>query len=236
MPLRFSQFIFVFSLLITLGACNANGKVKEADEVAEYSYLALGDSYTIGEGVAESERWPVILSDQLSETQVSISTVDIIAATGWTTRDLLHAIEEQKPAKYDLVSLLIGVNNQYQGLSFTAFQDEFNILLQTAIDLAHNGEKRVFVVSIPDYGLTPFGESKQVQIAADLDKYNAFMEMTANERNIPFVDITKISRDLGASDGVLAEDKLHPSGLQYSKWVEAILPVAKALISESSIN
>lgn len=143
----------------------------------------------------------------------------------------MDAIEVEAPKNHDLVSLLIGVNNQYQGLSFDQFKTEFDALLNIAIDLA-NGKKRVFVVSIPDYGLTPFGANNSEQIAEELDMYNNYMETQSNSLEIPFINITEISRDLGNMEGALATDNLHPSGDQYEKWVEEMSPVVVSLLEE----
>ena len=196
-----------------------------------YSYLALGDSYTIGHNVSPSLRWPIQLQDSLNTERTIISEVNVIAQTGWTTTDLLQAIEQNNPDRHDLVSLLIGVNNQYQGLPFAEFQLEFDSLLQTAQDLAKL-ENGVFVVSIPDYGVTPFGSSNSQTIAMELDNYNAYMSDQCSSRNIPFIDITEISRTLGDNEGALASDNLHPSGLQYSEWVEAVLPDVRILLND----
>jgi len=189
-----------------------------------YTYLALGDSYTIGQSVPEEMRWPNQLRDTLLTNDINISEVKFIAQTGWTTTSLLNAIDSQSPVKHDVVSLLIGVNNQFQGGSFESFKTEFDDLLNIAIDLCVAGDK-VFVVSIPDYGVTPFGSSDSEQIAEELDMYNAYMEGKSAALNIPFINITEISRTLGSGDNALAPDNLHPSGFQYTKWVEEIYPI-----------
>ena len=193
------------------------------------AYLALGDSYTIGQGVEEDQRWPVQLSERLEESGYIIRETKIIAFTGWTTRNLLSALENNDTDNFNLVSLLIGVNNQFQGRPFNVFQEEFNQLLEQSIQYA-GGAERVFVVSIPDYGVTPFGASNAETIAQQLDEYNAYMEEQAESKDIPFIDITEISRQLGDGPGALAEDNLHPSGEQYAQWVEEILPVVKESI------
>lgn len=197
-------------------------------------YLALGDSYTIGQGVAESERWPNQLSRKLEENDLPIGTTKIIARTGWTTRNLINAIEDADLSdlgEEKLVSLLIGVNNQYRGMSVDIFQTEFELLLDTAIELA-GGVERFFVVSIPDYGVTPFGAANQERIGQELDQYNAYMKERCIARNIPYINITDISRELGNASDALAADQLHPSGFQYGKWVEKILPVVREILAE----
>jgi len=201
----------------------------KATELKNLKYLALGDSYTIGEGVAEELRWPNQLAKKLEGVTIEIKKVEIIAKTGWTTRDLLNGIEARAPEKHDLVSLLIGVNNQYQKRPFEQFENEFSMLLNQAIDLV--GDKdNVFVVSIPDYGVTPFGSGDPEGIGKEIDKYNGYIAATCESMGIPFIDITGISRELGANEGALVADRLHPSGTQYTRWTEAILPVVINLL------
>lgn len=202
-------------------------------EETDLQYLALGDSYTIGQGVSESERWPVQLSQRIEqETTLSVE-VEIIAETGWTTSNLLSAINSYdiNTGDYNLVSLLIGVNNQYQGKPFSLYETEFDSLLQTAIDIA-GPDGSVFVVSIPDYGVTPFGSSNSEKIAREIDQYNEYAKSVCNEAAIPFIDITSISRELGSSSGALASDNLHPSGYQYSLWTDRILPKVLGVIED----
>ena len=193
-------------------------------------YLALGDSYTIGEGVGESERWPNQLTEQLKTLEYEIDTVRIIARTGWTTNNLLRAIDFAEINNFNLVSLLIGVNNQYQNRPFSSFQLELDALLNKSIEIADDAN-RVFVVSIPDYGVTPFGESNSEKIKQEIDKYNEYIADQCESKNIPFINITEISRELGDSEGALAPDNLHPSGDQYKKWVNEILPVVIELLN-----
>ncbi|NNF33754.1 MAG: SGNH/GDSL hydrolase family protein [Saprospiraceae bacterium] len=185
-------------------------------------FLALGDSYTIGQGVAEELRWPNQLAKLLESYEYKLLETNIIARTGWTTGNLISAIESQSPDPHELVSLLIGVNNQYQGQSFEVYQTELVTLIDKAIKLAGSKE-RVFMVSIPDYGVTPFGQSNSENIAKELDAYNAFAKEKCDALDIPFINITEISRSLGSSEGALASDQLHPSGQQYTLWVDAIL-------------
>lgn len=212
---------------------------EEIDEVAfnendSIGYLALGDSYTIGQGVEETMRWPNQLSNKLKEKDINLYKTKIIARTGWTTRNLIDAIERNdldNLASEAVVSLLIGVNNQYQNIDFEIFKTEFNMLLNMAIQFAGSHED-VFVVSIPDYGVTPFGNSNSEEIGLELDMYNEYMAIKCKDAKIPFIDITEISRNLGDSDNALASDNLHPSGFQYEKWVEEILPVVIEIFTE----
>jgi len=197
--------------------------------VENFTYLALGDSYTIGQGVDEIDRWPIQLKGELKKDYINLTAVDIIAQTGWTTGSLLNAINNEKPEKHDLVSLLIGVNNQYQGRPFTQFENEFMQLLNIAINLCSQ-EDRLFVVSIPDYSITIYGSGNSSFIASEINKYNDYMEQQCLLKGIPFIDVTAISRDLGVTNGALAPDALHPSGYQYSKWVEVISPEVLKLL------
>ncbi|WP_236017557.1 SGNH/GDSL hydrolase family protein [Roseivirga sp. E12] len=189
--------------------------------MAQKTYLALGDSYTIGESVAVSERWPVQLVKTLNEQGIAMADPKIIATTGWRTDDLQNGIKEDKAllSGYDLVSLLIGVNNQYQGKSIEQYKKEFEELINTAIKFAGNNPKKVFVVSIPDYGKTPFGAAKENQIAKELDEYNSIAKHIAISYGIPFFNITPISRQAKERPELVAKDKLHPSGKMYSEWV-----------------
>lgn len=184
----------------------------------EFKYLALGDSYTIGESVAEADRWPNQLAQKLK-----IPNPTIIATTGWRTDDLNGAIQSANlKNEYDLVSLLIGVNNQYQGKSAVRYEIEFEDLLKTAIQLAKGKSKNVFVVSIPDYGYTPFGKPKQEIITPQIDEFNQINKRIADKYQIAYFNITGISRK-GLDDPTLvAADGLHPSGKMYTLWVDLI--------------
>jgi len=215
-------------ILLLLFSC---GKQDEVPLAQEFSYLALGDSYTIGQGVDESLSWPNQLSDRLRAENVEVLEPTIIAQTAWKTSDLIHAVEEANLEKYDLVSLLIGVNNQFVGQSFELFNVEFDSLLNKSIELA-GSQERVFVLSIPDYGVTPFGSNNSELIAQEIDMYNEYIKGRCLDQSVAFIDITSISRQLGASQGALASDNLHPSGSQYAMWVEMALPRVKALLLE----
>ncbi|HEX2122468.1 MAG TPA: SGNH/GDSL hydrolase family protein [Thermoanaerobaculia bacterium] len=180
-------------------------------------YLALGDSYTIGESVAESERFPVQLARELG-----LGDPQIIARTGWTTDELNAAIDAANPqGPFELVTLLIGVNNQYRGRSADEYRTQFTALLQRAIGFAGGDPKRVIVVSIPDWGVTPFAEGRdRAKIAREIDQFNAVNREEAQRAGARYVDITPISRRDDPS--LVAEDKLHPSGKQYGEWAKAI--------------
>lgn len=197
-------------------------KIEQEDKT--FRFLALGDSYTIGERVEENERWPVQLVEELGKKGIKVEKPMIIARTGWRTDELAKSIEEKQPAKdYDVVSLLIGVNNQYQGKSVKDYEPEFEALLQTAMEHAGGDPGKVFVVSIPDYGYTPFGKPKQKKISKELDEYNAVNRRITESYAISYYNITDISRNGFDDPELVAEDKLHPSGKQYRLWVELIL-------------
>jgi len=190
-------------------------------------YLALGDSYTIGEAVAAEQRFPMQLARELG-----IGEPQIIAKTGWTTDELNAAIDAANvQGTFELVTLLIGVNNQYRGRDAEQYRGEFAALLQRAIGFAGGNAKRVVVVSIPDWGVTPFAEGRdRAQIARDIDRYNAVNRAEAQRAGARYVDITPISR--GGDPSLVAEDKLHPSGTQYTAWVRAIVPEARAALRD----
>ena len=202
--------------------------------MSRLSYLALGDSYTIGEGVDAAGRWPMQLAQGLRDAGIAITDPRIIATTGWTTDELSAAMETAEPlGEWDLVSLLIGVNNQYRGRDVDDYLGEFTRLLQRAIALAGDRSDRVLVLSIPDWGVTPFafasGRDRQA-IADDLDAYNAAARELSEAHGVAFVDITAISRDGGGRPAMLADDGLHPSAAQYARWADAALPVAARLL------
>ncbi|HYG03276.1 MAG TPA: SGNH/GDSL hydrolase family protein [Chryseosolibacter sp.] len=186
--------------------------------------LALGDSYTIGESVGENERWPVQLMQSLREKGWQVADPKIIATTGWRTDELKNAVlkeDLQLNSDFNLISLLIGVNNQYQGKSVESYKPEFEELLQIAITLSGNNTKRVFVLSIPDYGFTPFGKEKQQVISQAIDQFNnANHEITA-KYGVNYIDITPFTRD--SDPALLASDALHPAGKMYGIWVREIL-------------
>lgn len=208
---------FLFTFLMTVGAA-------ESITPTERKFLALGDSYTIGESVSENERWPVQLAKKLREKGQSIGEPLIIATTGWRTDDLMNAVNKAHlKNEYDLVSLLIGVNNQYQGKSSEQYVIEFEDLLKTAIQLAKGKKENVFVVSIPDYGYTPFGKPKQAEISEALDRFNDINKRITEKAGIKYINITDISRQGIQQPELVADDGLHPSGKMYRLWVDRIV-------------
>lgn len=190
-------------------------------------FLALGDSYTIGEGVAEDQRWPNQWASALRALGAEVEAPRIIAQTGWTTDELSAAIDALEPlGQWDLVSLLIGVNNQYRGRDLGNYRDEFSALLERAIAFAAGDAGRVLVLSIPDWGVTPFardGKRDLTRIADEIDAFNAVNREVSENRGAVWRDITDLTRDFGARRDMLADDGLHPSGAMYALWVERLM-------------
>jgi lysophospholipase L1-like esterase len=201
---------------------------------AKITYLALGDSYTIGESVAESERFPVQLVSSLKNDQIKIGAPDIVAVTGWTTGDLLNALDTNPPKNnYSFVTLLIGVNNQYQGRSLDEYKTEFSQLLNLAIACAANKKDHVFVLSIPDYSVTPFGNNiDKEKTAQEIDQFNEANHLISQNAGVNYVDITPISREAKNDASLIARDGLHPSSLQYFKWDQLLAPLVFRAITQ----
>ncbi|MDN5211105.1 SGNH/GDSL hydrolase family protein [Fulvivirgaceae bacterium BMA12] len=238
------KIAFVSSLFIGCLACKQqtgnNAKLSNREtsvDMAEpksgmpLKFLALGDSYTIGESVDTAERWPVVLAERLKEKGLSIEMPEIIATTGWTTDELKQGIEKARPnGSYELVSLLIGVNNQYRGYETAVYEREFQELLDIAISFATK-RSRVFVVSIPDYGVTPFGKEKDPEkISQEIDLYNEIKKNLSAKARVQYFDITGISRQAAHDPELVAGDGLHPSGKMYRQWVDIILPGVEKML------
>ena len=198
-----------------------------------YTYLALGDSYTIGEQVPMPENFPHQLVALLHKSRVEAAEPVIIATTGWTTDELAASIREHNLHEtFSFVTLLIGVNNQYRGRSVENYREEFTALLNQAIVFANGHARKVFVVSIPDWGVTPFAEGKdRDKIAQEIDAYNAANKEIALAHKCQYVDITDSTRKNGTDKTFLAEDGLHPSGKEYAVWAERL-----ALVIEQTLK
>lgn len=199
-------------------------------EEKTYSYLALGDSYTIGEGVEESGRYPNQAVEALKSKNLFFEKPTIIAKTGWTTDELDQGIEAAgiHGKTYDLVTLLIGVNNQYRGRPVTDYESEFRKMLTKAIQFAKGNPRHVVVISIPDWGITPFAENRgtdKEKVAKEIDAYNAAKERISKELGVFYIDITEEYRKIGALPEMVVEDKLHPSALVYKSWSEKLVKV-----------
>ncbi len=193
-------------------------------------FLALGDSYTIGEKVNSASRWPVQLARALRAKQLDVADPDIIARTGWTTDELAAGIEAAAPAgPYELVSLLIGVNNQFRGRDAEKYRAEFKSLLAQAVEFAGGKPGRVVVLSIPDWGVTPFATLRdRAKIATEIDHFNAIGRAETLSANARWVDVTPASREEHA--GWYGPDGLHPSAAQYARWTELAFDAAAAAL------
>lgn len=223
------------ALIMLFSGCTASQHENSAgNPTGGLRYLALGDSYTIGTAVDSAQSWPYQLSDSLRAAGLRIDTTHIIATNGWTTTDLKEGIAVVRPdSAFDLVSLLIGVNNQYQGLDKELYRLEFRELLEQAIAFAGSDTSRVFVVSIPNYGVTPFAKNRQPEkIREELREYDRMASDIAGEYGIPFINITPISEMAADRSDLLADDELHPSEAMYSLWIRELLPVTKDMLAQ----
>lgn len=198
---------------------------------SKLTYLALGDSYTVGESVAVSDRWPVQLVGLLRQNNVDIADPDIVAHTGWTTAELQYTIvRDGNQKKYDLVSLLIGVNNQYRGQTLSIYRTEFRLLLQTATAFADGRAGHVVVLSIPDWSYSPFAVAQdKAVISKEIDQFNAIAQDECQRANVAFVNITPTTQ-MYTGNTEFATDGLHYSGLHMRRWAEQALPVVKPML------
>jgi lysophospholipase L1-like esterase len=194
-------------------------------------YLALGDSYTIGESVPAEERWPNQLAKLLGAEGIQ-SEITTIARTGWTVDELWEGIPVNLPrGNYDLVTLLIGVNDQYRGYSVNEYREDFRFMLGKAIEYAGGHADKVIVLSIPDWGVTPFAADRdRGKIAKEIDGFNLVNRQESEKVGVYYVDVTPISRQAVGAAGLIASDGLHPSGKMYATWAEKVLPVAKKIL------
>lgn len=219
--------ISCFLIAIFTYSCTKQAEVLPNEPVYR-SYLALGDSYTIGQGVALSEAFPNQLVEKLRAAGKYLRYPEILARTGWTTGELAAAMADYafEQVRYDFVTLLIGVNNQFRGLSTEQYRQEFESLLDAAIRLTDGKTERIIVLSIPDYSVTPFGRATRnaEQTAREIDQFNAIKEESCKKKGISFIDVTGISRMAAVQPDLLAVDGLHPSGKMYGLWVEKIIP------------
>lgn len=197
-------------------------------------YLALGDSYTIGESVSPDQRWPMQLADLLKQ-KGHPTAVDIIARTGWTTNELWDAIRQAPPqGPYDLVTLLIGVNDEYRSGTAEHYREDFRFLLGKAISYAGDNPKRVVVLSIPDWGVTPYAvrdSRPAATISAEIDAFNAVNKDESQKAGVRYVDVTPVSRKAPDDLTLLASDGLHPSGKMYAAWAALALPEVLSAIA-----
>jgi lysophospholipase L1-like esterase len=226
--------ILTVSVLWSQG-CESGGKGEGdvAEPAQPTSFLALGDSYTIGESVDSTLRWPVQLAGLLRAEGTAVMDPLIIARTGWTTDELAAGIREEAPGgPYGMVSLLIGVNNQYRGRELEEYREQFLALLSQAVSFAGGEPSRVLVLSIPDWGVMPFARDRDREtISRDIDAFNQVNREESVRSGARYVDVTGISRTAGSNPSLVAEDGLHPSGVQYALWAGAALPVANQILA-----
>lgn len=230
----------IFLSILCFVSCSNKENIENFQEgtiiPVNYKILSLGDSYTIGQSVCETCRFPVQLKDSLTKNiPNSDITSAILAQTGWTTSNLISAINNRTFVDtFDLVTLLIGVNNQYQNKPFSLYETEFPDLVNTAISLANNNQDKVIIISIPDYAYTPFGQfsSNLERISQEIDAYNNFAKTYCFNKGITFINITDITREGLDNPELVASDNLHPSEIAYTRFVERILPVALERIQQ----
>ena len=218
-------YAFVTIVAVTIAWSSTDGKENEIMEKdSTFRYLALGDSYTIGTSIARTDAFPYQLMDSIRvKTGLSDTEVKIIARNAWRTDDLQRAIKRTDlDTSYDIVSLLIGVNNQYQGLPLTDFAKDFNALLDTCEKYGIS-KSRIFVLSIPNYGYTPYGLEKREAITRELALFNAVIQRSCNDRDISVYNVTDISLKTLERPDFVAKDQLHPSSSQYSAWISSFI-------------
>lgn len=223
----------ILILFLGFAGCKTSNETMAKNDY-KYSFLALGDSYTIGESVDRSLRWPVQLVSRLNDRGCKVAPPKIIAKTGWTTEDLLSAMREQLnyTREFDFISISIGVNNQYQGGDIEEYEDELREIFKMALNYSKKREKAVFALSIPDYSVTPFGADNAKIIREEINQYNAVFKKVAADFEVDFYNITPISREAARNLKLIAEDDLHPSGLMYQYWVDAIIDEIPQMLPE----
>lgn len=217
--------IFGWLLLISIQGISQSKK-----GMHNYSYLALGDSYTIGEAVELQKNFPYQVVQSLRNKEYIFYAPEIIAKTGWTTDELQHAVNEYTfLSKYDFVTLLIGVNNQYRGRNVIEYKQQFEELLKKTIALANGKKEHVMVISIPDYGVTPFAKDMdREKISKEINVFNGINKALSIQYKVHYVDITPVSREAKNNSELVASDGLHPSQKEYAKWSEKIVEVIVA--------
>ncbi len=235
------RYIYFLFIIIVLVACSTQPSSPDIDptfppaptqtEMPSYRYLALGDSYTIGESVSAKDRWSVQLKDMLEKDGIQID-VTIIARTGWTVDELWQGIEANPPlGTYDMVTLLIGVNDQYRGSPASNYREDFRFMLGKAIQYAGGDPDKVIVLSIPDWGFTPFAAPRDTTlISQQIDEFNAVNLEETKAAGARYVDVTVISRMALDDFELIAGDRLHPSGKMYTMWAEKVLPIALEIL------
>jgi len=224
--------VILFCMLMNSSKDDTMNLNYETMNERQYSWLALGDSYTIGESVNENERFPAQTITLLKAESLNFSEPHYIATTGWTTENLLDGIEQRKQdGPFDIVSLLIGVNDQYQHMDTADYRKHFNECLEKAIGFAGDKKNRVFVLSIPDYSVTPFAANSDItQIRTEIDEFNAINKAITLSYDISYIDITPLTREAENDTSLIAADGLHPSAKEYAKWAELLATEIKAVL------
>lgn len=241
------NFILLLLAAVMWGSCNDKKTISEIAAVDTPNdttivdgirFLALGDSYTIGQSVATNERWPVQLADKLADSGYNVSDLKIIAKTGWTTSELADGIQSENPqGPYDLVGLLIGVNNQYRRLDTAEYRKEFKSLLDAAIEFGGGDSANVMVISIPDYSVMPFAEKLDTaRIAREIDIFNSINLQESMRAEVYYINITPISRLARENENFIANDGLHPSGQMYYQWAKLIYPVSAEILQNNDLE
>lgn len=224
------KLILFVPLLYLFLSCSKSDLPNTLFVNSDKTYLALGDSYTFGEAVLLEESFPYQLVDKLNASGIKTLEPDVIAATGWTSKNLIDGIKQVKlKPKYDIVTLLIGSNNQYLKYSKEIFRKEFVELLNTAVSHSSGGRATVFVFSLPDWGVTPFGQLKNPkEVSIEIDAFNKIIEEESFNARVHFINITPESRIAGIDQTFTSQDELHPSGKMYADWVKKLFPLVKA--------
>jgi lysophospholipase L1-like esterase len=224
--MRRRPFLLLFTCIFALAGCDS--------APPHAKYLALGDSYTSGESVSADDRWPVQLAHRLKEQGIDLGEPQIIATTGWTTDELSAGIDAANPTgPYQLVTLLIGVNNQYRGRDAEEYRTQFKALLQRSIGFAAGNANHVIVLSIPDWGVTPFADGQdRARIGRQIDQFNSINREETARAGALYVDITPESRTASTQPALIADDGLHPSPQMYAQWVNLTAPIARDALKQ----
>lgn len=218
-----------FPVILIFSCAKDKYPLQMTDQKKPYSYLALGDSYTIGQSVLASENFPSQTVQLLTQQNHNFKEPEIVAKTGWTTDELQNNINTHSfTPPYDFVTLLIGVNNQYRGRPVDGYKPEFENLLKQAIQFAGGKADHVIVLSIPDWGVTPFAVGRdRDQIAKEIDEYNATNKLISEKYKVNYIDITPGSREAATDPSLVAGDGLHPSAKEYARWAQKVFAVIK---------
>ena len=232
----------IFITIAALAGCTKSpagvmqtSNMTDTTKESSYNYLALGDSYTIGEAVPQAQSFPYQLTAALNLANDPTNNPTIIATTGWTSQNLIDAIAASNihEKTYDFVTLLIGVNDQYQGISQSTYSANFSTLLNEAIAFAKGDTSRVFVLSIPDYGVTPFANGQDSVIGPEIDQFNAINLAISTKAKVHYLNITPISREAATNPALIAPDGLHPSAAMYELWIAQLAPMVEARLKQN---